>query len=207
MPTRQSMPVGAQDAGDAGEIAAYASPSTRRDRQRAKPSIARCPSATPIIDPAQESSAPHSPQPCQPAGVVLLTKPSVLLVNLAGTSLSHFESVFRVCIHRLGDTPVDIFDLGFAGVRSVSIRGSAPSLVLVKVPHPTRDPRAFEWTHRTLRQLSTRRHTQVVPVIREQEQLPTFLRSIAQHCPYYITPPGDFREHCRLLTLLLQTIS
>ena len=137
---------------------------------------------------------------------VFLSGPSVLLVNFDGASLVHFESAFRVSIYRLGDAQVDIFNLGSARTQLAKVYGTAPTVVLLRIPHPTRDPRGFSWAQGALCQLVTRRTTQVVPVIRESELPLAFLKSIASSCPYYMSLSGDYGEHCRMLTALLETI-
>ncbi|MDT4866161.1 hypothetical protein FQZ97_1010010 [compost metagenome] len=137
---------------------------------------------------------------------VFLSGPSVLLVNFDGDSLVHIENMLQRCHLRIDGPQFDVLNLGSSRSHSTRLHGAAPILALLKLPHPCIDPRGFSWTLSIFEQLMRRRQMRVVPVLRDCEQQPNFLRSIASSCPFYMSLLDDQEDQRQLLTCLIESI-
>lgn len=137
---------------------------------------------------------------------VELRRPSVLLVNFDALDVLRMEFALRLCVAQIGDVCVDIFNLGSSQTGLREISGSAAAVVLLKIPDPKQDLHGFSWARKTLNQLGARRKLWVVPVIRDHEQAPVFMRAIARACPYYMSAKSDFGDQCRMLTVLIESL-
>lgn len=132
--------------------------------------------------------------------------PTVVLVNFEGESLARVDSLLERCRCRIDHPHFNVIDMGTSAASSVGLYGVAPILALLKLPHPLLDPKGFSRTLDVFEQLAGRRHMRIVPVMREGEQQPGFLRQIVSTCPFYMSLLSDQEDQRRLLTSLIESI-
>lgn len=133
-----------------------------------------------------------------------LCRPSILLMNFNPADSLRLEFALHLCATQIGDMCIDVINLGSSKPGLRELTGSVAVVVLLKIPHPKHDPRGFTWARKTLNELGEKKMLTVVPVIRDQEQAPVFMRAIASACPYYMSSQTDFLDQCRMLTVLIE---
>ena len=154
--------------------------------------------------------AAHSvPQPLILAPVereVVLSLPSILLVNFEGHYLDLFEELLQACIPHIHPASVDIYNLGSSRTRLSRLSGTAAAVSFLRFPHPGRDPRGFAWARQALDELNRRRLMRVVPVWRETDHDLAYFRSIVSICPFYISLVDDFEHQRRMMKVMLDSM-